>query len=646
MLKVFRDNLKYLSWVLWLVIIVFVLFLFTDFGSIAPGGGLDSTAAVRVGDYEISYADFERAYRQQEQRFEQAYGDRLDPETARQLGLYNQVLEILVTQKILEAEGERMGIEISDEEVREAILEYPVFKDDKGNFVGQERYLSILRNARLSPDAFEASMRQDMLINRVRALLNENVYVSEAEVEKSYRDSAERAKIRFIRLAASDFAGKVTLDDAEVADYFEQHRAEFEVPEKRVADYLLIDWAQLRSTVEVTDAEIAGYYSEHEDDYRREEQVQARHILVRTGNDRTTEEAISRIEEARARIERGEDFAAVAAEVSDDPGSKDRGGDLGSFGRGQMVPAFEEAAFSANVGDLVGPVETSFGVHLIQVLGRSEGGLQPLEEVSTSINNRIAAERAQTLAETTAQELAKRIKREKIDTPEALSALAEQENGVLYLTTDPFARDEPIAGIGRSPAFANAAFEAAPGEFSEPIKIPRGWVLLRVAEIQEARIPELSEVDGEVRADLTEAKQVELAKAALAGGRERLLAGTSLDELAAELGVEVEESAEFGRGEPIGSLGANRAVATAALELDPGAFGGPIGETQGAVLFEVVERKRFDAAEFEANKESTRSQLVAERASEVLTSLIAARREEMGVEYDPSFIENFQLSQS
>ncbi len=646
MLKVFRENLKHLKWVLWLVVLVFVLFLFTDFGSIAPGGGLDNTAAVRVGDYEISYADFERAYRQQEQRFEQAYGDRIDPETARQLGLYNQVLDLLVNEKILEAEGRRIGIKISDEEVREAILEYPVFKDDKGNFVGQESYLSILRNARMSPDAFEASMRQGMLIDRVRAMLNQNVYVSDAEVEQSYRDSAERAKIRFIRLAGSNFDSAVSLDDAEVASFFEQSKNDFEVPEKRIADYLLVDWAQLRSTVEVSDAEISGYYRENEDDYRREEQVQARHILARTGNERTTEEAIERIAEARARIESGEDFASVAAELSDDPGSKDRGGDLGSFGRGQMVPAFEEAAFAANAGDLVGPVETSFGVHLIEVLGRAEGGLQPLEEVATSINNRLAAERAQTLAESTAIELADRIKREKIDTPEGLGALAEEKGGVTFLTTDPFARNDLITGIGRAPAFAGAAFAASPGEFTEPVQIPRGWVVLRVAEIQETHLPELAAVESEVRAALTESKQVELAKAALATGRERLLSGTSLDDLAEELGVEVEESPEFGRAGAIGSLGNNRAVAKAALELDEGAFGGPIGDAQGAVLFEVIERHRYDPEEFEAEKEATRAQLVNQRASEVLSSLIAARREQMGVEYDPSFIENFQLAQS
>ncbi len=646
MLKVFRDNLKYLSWVLWLVILVFVVFLFTDFGSINPAGGVAGTAAARVGKYEISFSEFEQAYRQQEARLEQLYGERLDSETARQLGLHRQVMEFLVAEKILQAEGERMGLRVSDEEVRKAILEYDVFRNGQGGFVGEESYRSILRNARHTPESFERLVRQDILTNRVRSILNQNVYVSDAEVEKSYREQVERAKIRFIRLPASQFADQVTLDDAEVAAYFADRRQEFEVPERRVVDYLMIDRAQLQAGIEITDPEVAAYYRENESDYSREEQVRARHILARTDKDRTVEEARRSIEQARARIAKGEDFGAVAAEMSDDPGSKDRGGDLGSFGRGQMVSEFEEAAFAASPGELVGPVETSFGVHLIEVLSKSEGGLQPLDEVATSIRNRLAAERARTLAQTKATELAERVRREELTDPEALRAIADQETGVTFLTTEPFGENDPVAGIGPSPAFTSAAFGTEAGEVAGPIQVPRGWAILRVGEVRPAHLPELAEADAEVRSQLRQRKQRELARAALAGARERLGGGTTLDQLAEDLGVEVEESPEFGRSGSIGSLGANQAVARAALELDEGELGGPIAYPGGAVLFEVVERQRFDPATFAEEKESVRSELVSQRANEMLSALVAARRDELGVVYDPTFFDNFEQSRS
>jgi peptidyl-prolyl cis-trans isomerase D len=645
MLKVFRDNLKYLSWVLWLVIVVFVVFLFTDFGAINPGGGLvETSVAARVGKHEISYADFEQAYRAQEAQLESVYGQRIDPDMARRLGLYQQVMEYLVTERILLAEADRLGVEVTDSEVRETILGYPVFLDESGNFIGEEQYQSILRNNRWTASDFEESVRKDMLTNRVRAILNQNVYVSAQEVEESYRDQAEKAKIRYVRLPGSDFADQVTFENSELDSYFAENQADFEIPERRVVDYLLIDRGALQASLEITDDEIFAYYEENKADYTREEQVQARHILVRTGADRSVDEAKAVIAEARARIERGEDFAAIAGEISDDPGSKARGGDLGTFGRGQMVGPFEEAAFGAAVGDLVGPVETNFGVHLIEVQGKTAGGVQPLDQVSAGISNRIASERALTLAETKSAEISQRIERENISDPEGLKALADSEIGVTFLTTDPFAETDSVTGVGRSTAFTVAAFDAEVGEITEAVQIPRGWAVLHLSEIQESRIPELSEVEGDVRAALAGDKQTALAEARLTDARGRLDEGKTLDDLAAELGQEVQESAEFGVADAIGDLGRNRALAEAALALDAGAVGGPVRDDQGAVLFEVVERQRFDQAAFESEKETTRTALEARRASEMLTALISARREELGVTYDPAFIENFELA--
>ena len=143
MLKVFRDNLKYLSWVLWAVIAVFVLFVFADFGGIQLGAtGQANQVAVTVGDRSVSFGEFERAYRQQESALREQFGGSFSPEMARQLGLPQQVLEQLVQQKILLQEAEVVGIRVTDGEVQRAILELPVFRDANGNFVGEQAYLT------------------------------------------------------------------------------------------------------------------------------------------------------------------------------------------------------------------------------------------------------------------------------------------------------------------------------------------------------------------------------------------------------------------------------------------------------------------------------------------------------------------------
>jgi hypothetical protein len=213
-----------------------------------------------------------------------------------------------------------------------------------------------------------------------------------------------------------------------------------------------VDPEALRSTIELTDREIADYYEENPDDFSQEEQVHARHILLRVDTDRSAAQAEQQMEVIRQRLAAGEDFSALALELSDDPGSKTQGGDLGFFGRGQMIPEFETAAFEAEPGDLVGPVQTSFGYHLIEVLDKQPAGRKSLEEATEEIRTLLLSERTRTAAEAKAHELAEKIGRDKIDSAAALRALAESEPGVTFHSTEPFRLDDDVPGIGKKTA--------------------------------------------------------------------------------------------------------------------------------------------------------------------------------------------------
>ncbi len=639
MLKVFRDNLKYLSWVLWLVIAVFILFVFVDFGSTVPGGPVGgSDSAAKVGGQKVSYGEFQRAYRRAEDIYRQAYGDSFSSDLARQIGLPRQVLDGLISDKILLAESGRIGLSVTDEEVRREILELPVFKDENDRFVGQEKYQSILRRNGYTADAFEQLMREQLLLDKVKSVLAQNVWISDAEVERAYRRQVERATIRFVKLPAERFAGEATVDDGELADYFASRSEDYRIPERRAVQYLELDQVVLQSTIEIGDDEVERFYNENSEQFTRDEQVRARHILLQVNEERSAEEAASQLAAVRQRIEAGADFAAVAAEVSEDPGSKAGGGDLGFFGRGQMVPAFEEAAFSARIGELVGPVTSSFGAHLIEVLDRRPGGLEPLADARERIRSQLRIDRARTVTESKAQELAARMRKEKLDTEEKLRALAEEEPGVSFRVAPAFGEDDNVAGIGRSTAFTVAVFRLEKGETGDPVKVARGWAIPRVTEVEEPRLPELDEVRAAVEADYLAEKRKELALARLAEAK----AGSGLDEIAAELGLEVEESGEFGRGEAVGSLGRDARLVSAALGLDPGAIGGPLPYADGAALFEVVDRKRFDPVEFAEQKAGVRDAIEQQRFAEVLTALIAKRREELRVSYDEQLLQNFE----
>ncbi|MDH3745912.1 MAG: SurA N-terminal domain-containing protein [Acidobacteriota bacterium] len=644
MLKVFRDNLKYLSWVLWLVIVVFILFVFVDFGGTVNSGSAPLDAAAYVGRDKVTYAEFERAFRTTEDFYRQAYGERYTPEFARQLGLHVQVLDRLVGDKILLAEAGRMGLETTDAELRREITSLPTFQGSDGVFVGTDDYRDILRRAGYQIDTFENEVRTQLLTNKVKAILSDNLYIPPADVEEAYRRQVEKAKIRFLKLDSNSIAEDIDISDSETAAFFSESREDFRIPEKRVVDYVLIDRAQIESTLEIGQDEIEGYYNERIEEFTTSEQVQARHILLRVNDERGEDEARSQLEDARRRIEAGEGFADLAAEVSEDPGSKTQGGDLGFFGRGAMVKPFEDAAFSAGPGTLVGPIQTDFGWHLIEILSRREAGTQPLAEVEVRIRQQLRTERGVVAAESKARDLADRIEKEKMG-PDSWAELAAEESGVTAATTAAFGRDESLPEFGRSSAFSIEAFEGAPGSVSEAIPVARGWVILAVRSIEPPRLPELDEVRAEVEQALKERRvQDEALRRLQTAAADPRASERSFDEIAENLGATPEESGFFGRDDSIGTLGPNREVAAAALALDVGGRSEPVALADGALFFEVLERESFDPIQFESEKDSTLATLRNQRLGELLDSLVERRRQELDVSYDPALAQNFGLT--
>lgn len=638
MLKVLRDNLKSLHWVLWLVVGVMVLFVFAQWGG---GGQISGTgmadSAAEVGGERITIGEFQRAYEQTETQYRQAFGEQFTEETARQLQLPLIVLGQLVDRQILLEEARRAGLRVTDEELRRAILEFPAFQDPDGDWAGEENYRQVLRASGYSVEGFQEALRADLLIDKLRTTVERSIFVPDAEVEKSYRRQRERASIRHVELTGAD-AEVEPPTEAEVAAYYEEHRESFRRPARRVVDYLLVDGAAIAESMEISEEEVRAWYEEHRAEFTTEEQVHARHILLRTGEERTVEEARSQLEELRARAQAGEDFATLAEEVSEDPGSAAQGGDLGWFGRAEMTSAFADAAFGAEPGELV-IAETPFGVHLIEVLARRPGGAQPLAQVRDQIASRLRQERSQEEARSRAESLAEQLGDEA--SREEMRTLAEGSEQVRFASTEPFGREDHVPEIGRANAFTEAAFRTEPGQAAEPVQLPGGWAVLAVREEIPSDVPPLEEIRDRVREAAWRAARLDAAERRLAEARSRVEQGVSFDEAAAGLGVEPVDSGSFGADGPVGGLGEAPRVARRALTLDVGALGGPIRLDDRVVLFEVTDRVRFDPQEFAGAREALRRQLVSERAGRLLAARIAERRSRLEVEYNNRLLANF-----
>jgi peptidyl-prolyl cis-trans isomerase D len=307
-----------------------------------------------------------------------------------------------------------------------------------------------------------------------------------------------------------------------------------------------------------------------------------------------------------------------------------------------MAPEFEQAAFGAQAGSLVGPVKTSFGWHLIEVMEKRPAGTRPFEEVKPVIAQRLAADRTAEMAEAKAKELAQRLAKDKPANADALKALANPAEGIAFGETGPFSRQEPVSGLGFAPAFSNAAFTLEKGAVSEAVQTPRGWAVLYLKDVKAPRVPDLKDVEPRVRAAVERKKQQDLAVQQL---KQAKTPGATLDQIAAGLGLEIKESAEFGRDGQIAGLGQNPQLAKAAMALSPGQLGEPVDDAQGAVLFEVKERKSWDPIQFAAAREQTREQVRREKLNALETALLEKRRRELDVRFDPKVLEEFGITE-
>lgn len=643
-LKLLRDNLKSLSWILWLVVAAFVLLVFFEWGGVNQmQGPAANEVAATVGDETITRGELQQQYRTLERYYEQALGDRFNRDMAKRLNLPIQALNQLIEQKILLQEAHRVGLQVTQSEIREVILSYPAFKGADGRFIGQEQYQAILRSNRLTAEDFEASVGRDVLLRKLDAVLAGTAYVPDGAVEAAYREQAEQAQIRFLQLPMGEMT-EVEVSDAEVEAYFAEHADDYEIPERRVVDYILLDTNEMRRNLEIADSELNAYYEDNVDQFTREEQVRARHILRKITPDRPAEVAEREVLDLKARIEGGEDFAALATEMSEDEVSAASGGNLRPFGRGAMVPEFEQAAFGAEIGRLVGPVKTDFGYHLIEVQAKTEGGVQPFDQVKAVVRARLLAERVDEMAESKINDVARRIKDEKLATAGDLRSVAEAES-LVFETTEPFGVIDAVSGLGRAPAFADTAFSLAEaGKISEPVKIPRGWAILHLSEVQPPRPSQLDEVREDVRRDAEGEARKAAARTRLAEAKAKLESGeATFDALAEELGLEAQESNWFARTSTIGGLGANREVTSAALAMQPGQIGGPFNSATGAVLFEVTDRKTFDAEELAKSKGNLRLSEAGERVQQLKSALVELRRKDMAPQVSQWVLDSFEL---
>jgi len=587
---------RHKDWLKYFFVLVIAAFIFLYVPAFDTSTGTPSEAIGHVGEDVITVGEFQRAYVDQRRFYQRLYQGRLDADALESLGLGERAFEQLVVQRLVTREADRLGIEVSDDEVRERLTESPEFQED-GRFVGAARIRALLDQQGVTVAQFEQQLRDQMLQEKLEALVTDAVVATPREIEREFRRRNERVRLGYVFVDAEPFRDEIEIGDEQVRAHFEADPEAYRIPERRVLSYLLVDREALRSRVTVTDADTKSYFDGNSEDFLIPAQVCASHILIKSpGEGRTEAEARALAESVLERARSGEDFAALAESVSEDAGSATLGGDLGCFERGRMMPAFDAAAFGLAEGELSGLVETSLGFHVIRANAVREESVRPFEEVKEAIRSRLLAERVDDRLASITQSIAA-----SLHGGETL-AEAGTPHGLSVAQSAPIAPGDSPEPLG-SPLIPARAFEMAAGEPDpDPFAVPRGVVFIELAEVQPSRVPELEEAKDAVRADLLESAALERARDRAAELAEQA-ASRGLERAATALNLVRKETQNLvGRGEPLGELGRGAALEAAAYGSSEGVVPGPVRVQSGYAVIEVLEREPFDPVQFDEQK--------------------------------------------
>ncbi|MGE0083765.1 MAG: SurA N-terminal domain-containing protein [Desulfococcaceae bacterium] len=503
MLRLMRDNAG--SWLIKIILgAIVVVFIFWGVGNFQSQS---MTQIATVNGEGVTVDEYRKTYNNMVEQYRQRFGGKLDENMLKMLNLKQTALDSLIDQMLLRQEAAKLDFRISDAELAKAIMEVPAFQNS-GAF-DNDMYNRVLRLNRLTAEEFEAGQRDSMLSERLRAFILDTVKVSDAEALEWYKWNNASADVEYAVFDPKKYTD-ISPSDEDISQYYEKNKESYKTEEKTKARYAEFRYADFTDKVTVEDTEISEYFESHPNEFKVEKTVGASHILFRLDSGAAEEEAEkkrAKAEEVMKMAKEGKDFAQLANEYSEDPGSKGQGGHLGEFKKDAMVKPFSDKAFSMKAGEISEPVRTQFGWHIIKVEKVNEASEKKLEDVKEDIRRKLAEEKAKALAYDEAEALYDAI-------PEGDDMEKEAQIRKLeVLETELFTRGKGPEKVKNPGQFATAAFALSEKQISTVQDMGDAFYIIQVTEKIPSAVSPLEDVKEKVRADLISERQEEKAKA-------------------------------------------------------------------------------------------------------------------------------------
>jgi peptidyl-prolyl cis-trans isomerase D len=534
--------------------------------------------------------------------------------------------QIEVERAVLMHEADHLGLGVSDDDLRSYLKSgpYSQYIFPGGKYIGPEQYDNFVESAfHVSTAEFETEVKKELELQRLQALVAGGVSISDSAVRAEYLQAGTKVKFDYAVIAAPDIKNSINPSDADLQAFFKTNAARYAtaIPETRKIEFFSFDTSNLPGgQAQVTDADVQAYYAAHLDQYKTPEQVKTRHILIAVakGADTKTDAAAkAKAQDILNQLKAGGNFADLAKKNSDDPGSKDQGGELPMYPTSQLDPEYVKAAMALNPGQTSGLVRSSFGYHIIQTEAKEPAGAKTLAEVRPTIVELLQTQKSAAAAQNYAAQLAAEAKKNGLDKTAAAHNLHP-------VTTDYVAKNGLIPSLADSTGLLAAAFDATKGAAPQTASTGEGDAIFQVQDIQPAHAPDFATYKPHILDDYRTQKTPQLLNAQLIKLSDRAKALGDLHKAAAEMNLDVKSSDLVGRDAQVAGIGALSGAASVAFTMPAGAISGPITEGVNGAVLQLTDKQQPSTGDIAKNFDATKEKLLDQQRQEAFSVFVDA----------------------
>jgi peptidyl-prolyl cis-trans isomerase D len=533
--------------------------------------------------------------------------------------LMPQAGQALIQREILLQQADKLGLKVTADDIRHELREGPwgVYFFPKGQFIGQDRYADFVdQQFHMSTANFEKQIGTELEISRLEALITGGVFLSDKDATDSYRRDNTKVKFDYAVLNGEDLRKQINPSDADLQKFFKQNAARYKdaIAEARKISYIAFTPDQVPGgTPQISDQQARQYYQQHLKDYQVPDQVKVRHILISVpkGADAKTDAAAkAKAEDVLKQLRAGGDWTALAKKYSDDPGSKNTGGELGMLQHGVTVPEFDKAAFSLNPGQISDPVKTQFGYHVIQTEEKQTAHTKPFEEVRGTILATMVRDKEAQAAQAFAASLATEAQKNGL----AKTAAAHH---LQVVTTDYLAQGAIAPGLADSSKLMSGAFTAKKDGPPAVASTGEGYAVFQVADIRAAHAPTFDEYKSHLIEDFRDQQLPQLLAAKTNALAAEAKQTGNLAAAAKSVSATVKTSDFVGRDGQIPDLGQLGQMAPQVFNLSDGQVSNPINTGRNSIVIKLTGKQEPDAAQIAKNLPQAREQMADQRRQEI-----------------------------